>query len=55
MWEFVEWVGYRFITDAIFVTYDDTIGDMMAGGFGALVAGVCASRFRVTRNDRAAL
>lgn len=55
VWEFVEWVGYRFITDAIFVTYDDTIGDMMAGGFGALVAGVWASRFRVTRNDRAAL
>ena len=54
-WEMVEWFGYRFITDAIFVTYDDTIGDMMVGGAGALVAGVLASRFRLTREDRAAL
>ncbi|WZH36696.1 MAG: hypothetical protein PIR02_18415 [Microbacterium enclense] len=55
VWEMVEWFGYRFITDAIFVTYDDTIGDMMAGGLGALVAGILASRFRLTREDRAPL
>ncbi len=54
-WEMVEWFGYRFITDAIFVTYDDTIGDMIAGGAGALVAGVLASRWRLTRADRAPL
>lgn len=39
LWEMVEWIGYRLITDEIFVTYDDTIGDMAAGGLGALVAG----------------
>ncbi|SDO62110.1 hypothetical protein SAMN04487848_1746 [Microbacterium sp. ru370.1] len=55
VWEMVEWFGYRFITDAIFVTYDDTIGDMIAGGAGALIAGVLASRWRLTRADRAAL
>jgi hypothetical protein len=55
VWEMVEWFGYRFITDAIFVTYDDTIGDMMAGGAGALLVGVVASRFRLTRADRAPL
>lgn len=55
VWEMVEWFGYRFITDAIFVTYDDTIGDMIAGGTGALIAGVLASRWRLTRADRAAL
>ncbi|MFF0910415.1 hypothetical protein ACFWZW_06975 [Microbacterium enclense] len=55
VWEMVEWFGYRFITDAIFVTYDDTIGDMMAGGLGALVVGVVASRVRLTREDRAPL
>ncbi|MFJ4038083.1 hypothetical protein ACIPVB_08340 [Microbacterium sp. NPDC090007] len=55
VWEMVEWFGYRFITDAIFVTYDDTIGDMIAGGAGALVAGVLASRFALTREDRAPL
>ncbi len=55
VWEMVEWFGYRFITDAIFVTYDDTIGDMIAGGAGALITGVLASRFSLTRADRAAL
>ncbi len=55
VWEMVEWFGYRFITDSIFVTYDDTIGDMVAGGLGALVVGVLASRYRLTRRDRAAV
>ncbi|MBD8479499.1 hypothetical protein IFU19_15070 [Microbacterium sp. CFBP 8794] len=55
VWEMIEWFGYRFITDAIFVTYDDTIGDMIAGGAGALIAGVLASRFRLTREERAPL
>lgn len=55
VWEMVEWFGYHFLTDSIFVTYDDTIGDMVAGGIGALVVGVVASRFRLTRGDRAAL
>lgn len=55
VWEMVEWFGYRFITDSIFVTYDDTIGDMAAGGIGALVVGILASRIRLTRSDRAAL
>lgn len=39
LWEMVEWVGYSFITDEIFVTYDDTIGDMAAGGLGGVAAG----------------
>ena len=55
VWEMVEWFGYRFITDSIFVTYDDTIGDMAAGGIGALVVGILASRIRLIRSDRAAL
>ena len=55
VWEMVEWFGYRFITDSIFVTYDDTIGDMVAGGIGALVAGILASRLPLTRGDRAAV
>ena len=43
LWEMVEWVGYTYISDKIFVTYDDTIGDMAVGGFGALVAGLLLS------------
>ncbi len=55
VWEMVEWFGYRFITDSIFVTYDDTIGDMAAGGIGAVVVGILASRIPLTRGDRAVL
>lgn len=49
LWEVVEWVGYRFITDTIFVTYDDTIVDMIAGGVGTLLAGVIVARVPLTR------
>ncbi|WP_216693113.1 hypothetical protein [Dietzia psychralcaliphila] len=40
LWEMVEWIGHAYLTDRIYVTLDDTIGDMAAGGVGALVAGV---------------
>lgn len=44
VWEMIEWLGLTFITDDIFVTYVDTIGDMAVGGFGALLAGFAAGR-----------
>jgi hypothetical protein len=40
VWEMIEWVGFTFISDDIFVAYGDTIGDLAAGGAGALLAGV---------------
>ncbi|MCS5713962.1 hypothetical protein NVV95_05290 [Herbiconiux sp. CPCC 205716] len=40
LWEMVEWLGKTFVSSSIFVTYDDTIGDMAVGGVGALGAGV---------------
>ncbi|EYT63423.1 hypothetical protein H483_0108400 [Dietzia sp. UCD-THP] len=40
LWEMVEWFGYTYLTDRIYVTLDDTIGDMAAGGLGALAAGL---------------
>lgn len=49
VWEMVEWLGHAFVDEAIFVTYDDTVGDMVAGGAGALVAGVVLARVRVER------
>jgi hypothetical protein len=39
VWEFGEWVGHTYIDSAIFVNYDDTIGDLAAGALGAIVAG----------------
>lgn len=44
LWEMIEWFGYVFLTDAIHVTYEDTVGDLAAGGLGALCAGWSVSR-----------
>lgn len=49
LWEILEWIGKTFITDEIFVTYTDTIGDMAVGGLGSLVAGVLVARVRLLR------
>jgi hypothetical protein len=49
VWEMAEWVGHNFIDPSIFVAYDDTIGDLVAGTLGSLVAGV-AGYSRSTRH-----
>jgi len=49
LWEMVEWFGKTFISDAIHVTYDDTIGDLAVGGLGALAAGTLFARARLVR------
>ncbi|WP_404438898.1 hypothetical protein LG322_06110 [Microbacterium aerolatum] len=51
VWEMVEWVGYSFISDEIFVAYDDTIGDMAVGGLGALIAGAVVARVPLERRQ----
>jgi hypothetical protein len=38
-WEMGEWLGHNFVDSAIFVGYDDTIGDLAADGAGGLLAG----------------
>lgn len=50
VWEMVEWAGRTFVTDEIFVTYQDTIGDMAMGGLGALVAGVVVALVPLERD-----
>ena len=40
LWEMGEWTGHTLIDSAIFVGYDDTIGDLAAGGLGSLLAGL---------------
>ncbi|WP_426321087.1 hypothetical protein [Microbacterium sp. E-13] len=47
VWEMLEWIGRTFVAPDIFVTYQDTIGDMAAGGLGALAAGFIVSRVRL--------
>jgi hypothetical protein len=51
VWEMFEWVGHNYLDSTIFVGYDDTIGDLLADGGGAVVVGIvarwCASDRRI--------
>lgn len=38
-WELWEWFGHNFLSEDIFVGYDDTILDLAAGTLGSLLAG----------------
>lgn len=49
IWELVEWAGKTFVTDEIFVTYTDTIGDLAADGLGGVLAGVLVALVRLVR------
>jgi hypothetical protein len=40
IWEMAEWAGHTYIDSTIYVEYADTIGDMVAGGLGAVLAGL---------------
>jgi hypothetical protein len=40
LWEFFEWFGHNFIDDEIFVGYEDSLGDLVVGGLGSLLAGL---------------
>lgn len=51
LWEMVEWTGHAYISDEIFVGYDDTIADMAAGGLGAVAAGFVVARAPLLRMD----
>lgn len=42
LWEIAEWAGHTFLDDTIYVGYDDTIGDLVVGAAGAVVAGLAA-------------
>ncbi|GGE93752.1 hypothetical protein [Mycetocola zhadangensis] len=39
LWEMGEWLGHTYIDDTIYVAYNDTIGDLVAGGLGSILAG----------------
>ncbi|MCK0116461.1 hypothetical protein BCE75_103276 [Isoptericola sp. CG 20/1183] len=44
VWELLEWAGYTFVDDTIFVTYPDTLGDLAAGLVGSAVAAALVAR-----------
>jgi hypothetical protein len=44
LWEFVEWFGYTVISDDIFVSYQDTIGDLAADAAGGIAAAAGVKR-----------
>ena len=44
LWEVGEWAGTTFVDPAINVGYLDTLGDLVAGGVGALAAGLVLVR-----------
>ena len=41
VWEIGEWWGHTYVDASINVGYEDTMGDLAAGGLGALAAGLC--------------
>ncbi|WP_336659883.1 hypothetical protein [Leucobacter sp. USHLN153] len=49
LWEMVEWAGFEWISDEIYVDYADTIGDLAVGGLGALAAGIALARLPLER------
>lgn len=51
VWEMIEWLGWTYVSDDIFVTYTDTIGDMVFGGLGGLGAGILIASVALERDD----
>lgn len=51
IWEMLEWVGHTLVDRSIFVGYDDSIGDMLFGGLGALAAGFAVRFLPLRRSD----
>jgi hypothetical protein len=51
-WEMFEWFGKNFIDDEIYVGYDDSIGDLLWGGVGSLLAGVAMPWLAAQPGDR---
>ncbi len=41
LWEMFEWVENQYAPASTHVGYDDTISDLVLGGTGSLVAGLC--------------
>lgn len=53
LWEFFEWFGHTFIDGKILVGYVDSLGDVLWGGLGSLLAGFGLTYFMTTPGARA--
>jgi len=51
LWEFFEWFGRTYLDPEILTGYSDTLGDLLQGGLGSLVAGL-SMRFLAGRPRR---
>lgn len=51
VWEMIEWLGYTYISNEIFVGYEDTIADMAVGGLGAAGAGFAVAFVPLLRGE----
>lgn len=49
-WELFEWFGHNFIDPEILVGYDDSLGDLLWGGLGSLLAGFGMTYFMAEPN-----
>lgn len=52
VWEMIEWLGWRYLSEDIFVAYQDTIGDLVMGGLGGVAAGILLALVPVERRAR---
>jgi len=43
VWEIAEWLGHTFVDPQIYVGYNDTVGDLVAGAAGSILAGLALS------------
>ncbi|WP_430645293.1 hypothetical protein [Agromyces sp. GXS1127] len=50
-WEMFEWFGKNFIDGEIYVGYTDSIGDLLLGGIGSVVAGLTMPIIRAHRRS----
>jgi hypothetical protein len=54
LWEQFEWFAHTVIDNSIFVAYNDTIGDLTAGGLGSLLAGITMTHVAAPARSRSA-
>ncbi|WP_448004316.1 hypothetical protein [Agromyces bauzanensis] len=52
-WELFEWFGHNYIDHGILVGYDDSLGDLLWGGLGSLLAGFGVPYFMAEPSARA--